>query len=222
LPAIALMMVACSADVTDPRGAELAGETDIDAGATTGEEPGDPPDGDPAGVSADAASTPPPRQDAAPEARTPVTDADAGAARGDASAAEADLQFCVDENNRYRATLGVPPLTRSAKLEQFAQVGARLDYEARTAHQHFTASKGVPGAQRSAENEIPGFSGWSLRQQKTVHAVIAAGLASMWAEGPGGGHYENMKNAALHNVGCGVFIAANVNQDVTVTIDFTN
>lgn len=160
-----------------------------------------------------------PPKDASSDTRAPSVDA---GSQSDAAVSDADLQFCVDENNRYRATLAVAPLARSAKLEQFAAIGAQVDYAAATAHTHFTTSKGVPGAQRSAENEIPGFGGWSLRRQKTLHAIISQGLAAMWAEGPGGGHYDNMKDAALHNVGCGVFIANNAEQDVTVTIDFTN
>lgn len=134
---------------------------------------------------------------------------------------DADLQFCVDENNRYRATVASPPLARSSALEAFATIGAQVDYAARTAHSHFTTSKGIPGARASGENEIPGFGGWNLNgKTKTLHDVIAAGLLDMWNEGPGGGHYENMKSTKFTQLGCGVFVAAN--RDVTVTMDYTN
>ena len=131
-----------------------------------------------------------------------------------------DLQFCLDENNRYRAMVNAPPLIRSSTIEAFAAIGARYDYEARTAHKHFKDSMGIPGARAAAENEIPGFSGWNLARMKTIHAVIQQGLQSMWNEGPGGGHYENMKNPVYKQLGCGIYVAPN--QDVTVTMDFTN
>ena len=36
------------------------------------------------------------------------------------SATAADLQFCLDENNRYRAMVGRPALTRSEQVADFA------------------------------------------------------------------------------------------------------
>jgi uncharacterized protein YkwD len=145
---------------------------------------------------------------------------DAGQSASDVTASDADLQFCVDENNRYRATVSSAPLTRSSTLEAFAATGAQVDYAARVAHTHFTTSKGVPGSRASGENEIPGFGGWNLKKFKTLHDVIAGGLLDMWNEGPGGGHYENIKSTKFTQVGCGVFVAAN--GDVTVTMDYTN
>jgi len=160
-------------------------------------------------------------QGSAGSSRGAPSSADAGKpAAGDVAASDADLQFCVDENNRYRATLSSAPLTRSSTLEAFAATGAEIDYAARTAHTHFTTSKGVPGSRASGENEIPGFGGWNLKKFKTLHDVIAAGLLDMWNEGPGGGHYENIKSTKFTQVGCGVFVAAN--GDVTVTMDYTN
>jgi hypothetical protein len=139
------------------------------------------------------------------------------AAMGGASGG--DLQFCVDENNRYRAMKNVAPLQRSASLEAFGAVGAKYDYDAKKAHKHFADSNGIPGARAAAENEIPGFGGWNLGRNGTVQNVIAQGFKMMWAEGPGGGHYENMKNATYKQVGCGIYVAPNM--DVTVTVDFT-
>jgi len=113
-----------------------------------------------------------------------------------------------------------PPLTPSSTLEAFAATGAQVDYAARSAHSHFATSKGIPGSRASGENEIPGFGGWNLKRYKTIHDVIAAGLLDMWNEGPGGGHYENIKSTKFTQIGCGVFVAAN--GDVTVTMDYTN
>jgi hypothetical protein len=46
--------------------------------------------------------------------------------------------------------------------------------------------------------------------------VIQQGLAMMWAEGPGGGHYENMRGSYTQ-LGCGVFVNGN---EITVVQDF--
>jgi uncharacterized protein YkwD len=149
-----------------------------------------------------------------------TTTSGAGGAGGGGSTD--DLQFCLDENNRYRATVGSPPLVRTAELDAFAGVGAKYDYDAMSAHKHFGDSHGAPGGNASAENEIPGWGGWSIKSQKSVHGVIEGGLKAMWDEGPGGGHYENMKNPNNKKFGCGVYVAPNAAQDVTVTMDFTN
>lgn len=134
-----------------------------------------------------------------------------------------DLQFCLDENNRYRATAGSPPLVLSATLAAFAATGAKYDYDAKSAHKHFGDSSPIPpGSNSAAENEIPGWGGWNLAAQKTVHAVIEGGLKDMWNEGPGGGHYENMKDPKNRIFGCGIYVAPNTAQDVTVTMDFAN
>jgi uncharacterized protein YkwD len=119
-----------------------------------------------------------------------------------------DLAFCVTETNRYRARLGLPPLARSTELEALAAAGARQDGLAHQAHQHYKsaklATKGI------AENELPWWPGTSVR------SVIERGLASMWAEGPGGGHYENMRGP-YSTVGCGVFVNG---KEITVVQNF--
>ena len=50
----------------------------------------------------------------------------------------------------------------------------------------------------------------------SVRAIVRQGLSQMWAEGPGGSHYENMKGAYTE-MGCGIFIS---NGEVTVSQDF--
>ncbi len=121
---------------------------------------------------------------------------------------EADLTFCVTETNRYRATQGLSALTRSTALEAYTAAGARQDGLAHAAHQHFVTTSG--GGIALAENELPWWSATS------VHAVIQQGLAGMWAEGPGGGHYENMRGSYT-KLGCGVFVNGN---EITVVQDF--
>jgi uncharacterized protein YkwD len=150
-----------------------------------------------------------------------TTTTGAGGAGGGTGTTD-DLQFCLDENNRYRATVGSPPLVRTAELDAFAAAGAQYDYDAMSAHKHFGDSHGAPGGNASGENEIPGWGGWSIESQKSVRGVLEGGLKAMWDEGPGGGHYENMKNPKYTKFGCGIYVAPNAEQDVTVTMDFTN
>lgn len=148
-----------------------------------------------------------------------------GGAAGSGAASEVDggtspddLQFCVDENNRLRATLGMDALQRNARLEDYATQGAKYDDNAETAHQHFKNAPLPRGALAMGENEIPGFSGWSLEKQGSVHSIIEQGIQMMWKEGPGGGHYDNMTSRTFTDIGCGIYAASN--GAVTVTIDF--
>jgi hypothetical protein len=119
----------------------------------------------------------------------------------DTAAYAAEKQLCLDTINAYRATLSLKPVVRSASLEAFADQGARYDSERDKAHAHFGAfSKGaVPS---DAENAIPG---WPLKNYKTVAKIVGEGAKMMWAEGPGGGHYENIKGSHTA-VGCGIYV----------------
>ena len=49
-----------------------------------------------------------------------------------------------------------------------------------------------------------------------VEPTIRQGLADMWAEGPGGGHYENMRGEYTE-LGCGIYIE---DGSITVVQDF--
>jgi hypothetical protein len=107
------------------------------------------------------------------------------------SAASAAAQVCVDTINQYRATLGLAPLARWSDAEACASGQARSDSESGTAHGAF----GRCG--EHAQNECPGWSG-------TYEEVVRGCLAMMWNEGPGGGHYENMKSGG-GRVACGFY-----------------
>ena len=108
--------------------------------------------------------------------------------------------FCVDETNRYRAMHGRAPLARSAQLEAYANKGAEIDFHG-TPHQHFSSTNG--GGIAFAENECPR---WSLSQQGNgdMKMLVAACIAVFYAEGPGGGHYENMLGN-YGTLGCGIY-----------------
>jgi uncharacterized protein YkwD len=119
----------------------------------------------------------------------------------------------VTETNRYRVSVGLAAVAESAALERFAAAGAETDGRAHTAHKHFTDTNG--GGVALAENEIPW---WPLGLYHSVQEIMRQGLAQMWGEGPGGGHYENL-TGPYTQVGCGVFIDSGLGQ-VTVVQDF--
>jgi hypothetical protein len=124
------------------------------------------------------------------------------------SSSSMELALCAEETNRYRATVGLRPLARSAALEAFATRAAAVDGVAHVAHNHFAATNGAGVS--SAETEILWWRGFS------VQAVIQRGLAQMWQVGPGGEHYDIIVGS-FSEIGCGIAINGS---EVTVTQDF--
>ena len=127
---------------------------------------------------------------------------------------DADKQFCLDETNRHRSANGKSALKRSSVLEVFADEGAQVDAQKKEPHSHFKAKNG--GGVARAENEIPGWMGWTLDAFKDNRAIIQKGLQVMMDEGPGGGHYENILGAYTE-LGCGIYVNG---KEVTVVQDF--
>lgn len=124
-----------------------------------------------------------------------------------------DLEFCVAETNRLRATVGRPAVARSAALEAYAAVGARDDTNNMDAHGHFGDTNG--GGIAFAENTCPAWLGWNV--QGTVRDTVAACLDAFWDEGPGGGHYDNM--VGNHGtLGCGIYLTPS--GGITIMQDF--
>ena len=120
----------------------------------------------------------------------------------------AELRLCVDEINRYRASVGRPLLQRSAALEAFAAAAAERDGTVHSAHDHFLRTNG--GGTALAETEILWWRGFALKD------VIQQGLAQMWRAGPGGEHYDIL-SGPYTEVGCGVFVNG---AEMTVSQDF--
>ena len=131
----------------------------------------------------------------------------------DASTIAASTAFCVDEVNRLRATAGLPALTRSGRIDEFSTDAAKVDGQAHEAHTYFRMTNGGNGTAH-AENMIPW---WKASQYGSVRTIIRQGLATMWQEGPGGSHYENMKGG-YSEMGCGVYVSPA--GEVTVSQDF--
>ncbi len=145
----------------------------------------------------------------APAPPTRELPAPVSAAPGDKD--EGDLDLCVRETNRYRRKLGLPQLRRSPELEACAAEGARSDHASGSPHGHFVSTSGCGIA--FAENEIPR---WPLDYAGSVTETIKKGIADMWAEGPGGGHYENMRGQ-YSELGCGIYVDGS---SVTVVQDY--
>ena len=156
------------------------GNTTADGGATI----------DPAPTSTDAGR---PRADAGTHADAGTPAADGGGAPPPSPAGAA--QDCVDAINGYRATLGLAPYARWTQAESCADGQALSDSKTGKAHGAFTQCG------EHAQDECPGWPGPS-------DAMIPKCLAAMWAEGPGGGHYENMRGKYTQ-VACGFTTLAN-------------
>ena len=114
---------------------------------------------------------------------------------------EAEQQLCVDYLNDLRASVDEPPLERSAELETCATKAAIEDSRTGEPHGHFIRTAGC-GYTAYAENEVPG---WSLSMHGSVEDVIRVSADAMFAEGPGGGHYDNI-TGGYTRVGCGIYV----------------
>jgi uncharacterized protein YkwD len=101
-------------------------------------------------------------------------------------------QTCVDTINQYRASLGLPAYTRWSSEETCADDQAKSDSMTGSAHGAFTQCG------EFAQNECPGWPGPPAQ-------MITQCLAAMWMEGPGGGHYENMRSSMYTQVACGFY-----------------
>lgn len=125
----------------------------------------------------------------------------------------ADRQYCVDRINALRATIGRRGLRRGTALEAFGDAAAANDGQTGVSHQHGQATNG--GGVSLAENEV---ISWSVTQFGSVQGVVKAANEDLfWAEGPGGGHYQNIANAQWTQVGCGFYVSGS---SVTYTTEF--
>jgi uncharacterized protein YkwD len=140
-----------------------------------------------------------------------VTALNSSSSSSSTAATAADLSFCLQETNRYRASVGLSALSQSAALESYAGTGAQVDGKAHLGHSHLSNTKG--GGVALAENVIPW---WPLADYGSVQEVMRQGLAQMWAEGPGGTHYQII-TGRYTQLGCGVFVD---NGEITVVQDF--
>jgi hypothetical protein len=99
-------------------------------------------------------------------------------------------QVCVDTINGYRKTLNLPAYARWTDAEACSDGEAKSDAATNKPHGAF------PRCGEFAQNECPGWDG-------APETMIKGCLKMMWAEGPGGGHYENMRSTKYTKVACG-------------------
>jgi uncharacterized protein YkwD len=127
---------------------------------------------------------------------------------GGAAEISSGLSLCVEETNRYRKSVALPPLARSQALEDFAAVAAEHDALAHIAHKYFLQTNG--GGTSLAETEILWW------RERGVGAVIQDGIAQMWQAGPSGEHYDILIGP-YSEIGCGIFVNG---AEVTIAQDF--
>jgi hypothetical protein len=98
--------------------------------------------------------------------------------------------------NLYRAGNGLPPLKDWPEARDCFDGQAESDSKENKPHGSF----GRCGER--TQNACPGWQGTNLDD------LISSCLAAMFAEGPGGGHYENMLSSGVSAVGCGFHYSA--------------
>lgn len=104
---------------------------------------------------------------------------------------------CVDRVNELRASKGKGPIPRLASAESCADGQAKSDSETGKAHGAFNAcANQVKNWHGIAQNECPNYP--------SVEATLKGCIDMMWAEGPGGGHYDNMMGDSTH-MACGFY-----------------
>ncbi len=115
-------------------------------------------------------------------------------------ATDSDLAFCVTETNRYRALANVRALSRSGQAEEFAATAARADHLSGVPHGYINGPNRPTGsyAENQSNRWPTALAGGSAR------SFIERALAGMWAEGPGGGHHENMRGPYTA-LGCAIY-----------------
>ena len=117
-----------------------------------------------------------------------------GGGLGGLGASHGDEQACVDHINLLRATKGLPPLGRWTANEACADAQAQSDSQTGQAHGAFSTCPNM------AQNECPHWSALT-----GANGIVPGCLDLMWAEGPGGGHYDNMTRPGYTQVACGFY-----------------
>jgi uncharacterized protein YkwD len=148
-----------------------------------------------------------------------------GAAGGDGGAPSGDalVQHNLDVLNQYRAleTPPAPALALDAQLSSFALAGSQQLLASNVPHEHFksASSSGAIWASGfchdAGENQAPGWPASSdALEQKSIDDV----LAQMMAEGPGGGHHDNIVGTQFTRVGIALLVD---NGQLWLTNDFS-
>lgn len=120
-----------------------------------------------------------------------------GGSSGGASDPYGDARTrCVNRTNELRATKGLGPIPILPKAEPCADGQAKADSISGMAHSAFAACLDQVKWKGAGQNECPGYG--------SVEDTLTKCLDAMWAEGPGGGHYDNMVGNSTHTA-CGFY-----------------
>ncbi|MBX3190241.1 MAG: CAP domain-containing protein [Labilithrix sp.] len=116
------------------------------------------------------------------------------------------VRYNVERVNAYRARGGLPPLLYDARISAFAVQGSQRLARDHVPHAHFAENAQAQRfGSRSAENQGDPRGVPSLHPDPATNArrQIDTMLEMMFAEGPGGGHYDNMMNPKFRRIGIG-------------------
>jgi uncharacterized protein YkwD len=132
-------------------------------------------------------------------------DASAGSGGDDAGATslssiEDARAYNLTRINALRAQHGRAALRRDDGLDTFAQAASAQLAKDHRAHQYFKDKAATCGCGLQAENQ-GAADGWPAGPVQTQIDEI---LATMMAEGPGGGHYEAILGAKYTRLGVGL------------------
>lgn len=186
-----LLLVACSAD-DDPSDAASGGGSNT-PGGSTGQAGMN---GSQAGTAMSAAGKASSGGSGAGTSSTTAGSGTGGAANPGDMYGDARIR-CVDRTNALRATKGLGPIPRLASAEPCVDGQAKSDSESGKAHGAFDACLNeVKGWKGVAQNECPNYG--------SVEDTLTKCLDAMWAEGPGGGHYDNMTGNSTKTA-CGFY-----------------
>ena len=156
---------------------------------------------------------------------TPAPSADAGSASSNGMYDQFQTHNLA-VINMYRATLNAAPLVLDAQLTTFAIAGSTELSMDHSPHQHFINASNDgsiwnDGFTNGAAENQGDPNGWTvLATDPTTNELdqIDAILAAMFAEGPSGGHYQNLMNTQYTRLGVGLL---EVDNALYLTNDFS-
>lgn len=136
------------------------------------------------------------------------------------------IAYNITGINNYRAKKGIPPVVEDKKLDEYALAGSTqlsVDHKPHAHIEHDVkagtiAMYGFSGGGAENQGDPNGIFSFSDDMLSNGKQQIDWALATMYAEGPGGGHYNNMMNGAFRRVGIGLLF---VGSKLYMTNDFS-
>jgi len=128
---------------------------------------------------------------------------------GDPYPSDPLVRYNVERVNAYRAKKAVAPVVYDAAISTFATRGSERLARDHAPHAHFMANGKGFFTSAAAENQGDpnGVPVLDADPAKNGRRQVDTMLELMFAEGPGGGHYDNMMNARFRRIGVGLVYA---------------